>query len=271
VALVEEKSKYFKKLLTLLNRSQNHVRKVRVAEVYGNNKKNSYDIMKTDIFICTIEKANQIINDMICKHLIKSHLGSVVIDEFHMIGDSFQGHILESIISKLLWIKADQTLQSKIGIQIIAMSATVSNVNLLSKYLNSVYFWTDFRPIPLEERIIQSDQIYDKSGKRIGQIDVKKSDGSAILYLVKQSIDQNLQTIIFCGSRWSCNSTIKRVRDHLFTSKISSISDINIISQRKNLVESLKKGPESAFLGTLVDEDLVSLVEYGLAFHHAGL
>ncbi len=74
---------------------QGNFKKCKIAEVYGSNS--SYDLMKTDIFITTIEKANQVVNDLISKNVI-NHLGSVVIDEFHMIGDAFQGYVIESIV-----------------------------------------------------------------------------------------------------------------------------------------------------------------------------
>ncbi len=105
VALVEEKYNYFKRHLTSFNRMcqeqfgndklGGNFKKCKIAQVYGNN--GSYDLMRTDLFITTIEKANQVVNDLISKNVI-NHLGSVVIDEFHMIGDPFQGFVIESIV-----------------------------------------------------------------------------------------------------------------------------------------------------------------------------
>lgn len=69
-----------------------------------------------DIGVCTMEKANALINTAIVDCSISS-LKSVVLDELHMIDDDHRGYLLELMTTKLLSL--DQS------IQIIAMSATL--------------------------------------------------------------------------------------------------------------------------------------------------
>ena len=54
-----------------------------------------------DIAICTIEKANSLINRLIDDESIFD-LGIIVIDELHMVNDEYRGYIIELILSSYL-------------------------------------------------------------------------------------------------------------------------------------------------------------------------
>ena len=67
--------------------------------------------------MCTIEKANSLINTAIEDCTI-TKLRSVVLDECHMIDDGHRGYILELLATKLLCLDQD--------VRIVAMSATLT-------------------------------------------------------------------------------------------------------------------------------------------------
>lgn len=56
-----------------------------------------------DIAVCTIEKANSLLNRLMEENKV-STLGVVVVDEMHMIGDPFRGYLLELFLTKIRFV-----------------------------------------------------------------------------------------------------------------------------------------------------------------------
>ena len=57
-----------------------------------------------DIAVCTIEKANSLLNRLLEENKALSSLGIVVVDEMHMIGDPHRGYLLELFLTKIRYI-----------------------------------------------------------------------------------------------------------------------------------------------------------------------
>ena len=75
-------------------------------------------------------------------------------------GDSDRGFLLELMLTKLRFqtaaagaAAADAGLQGG-SCQIIGMSATMPNVAQVATWLGAELFITDFRPVPLEKRLL---------------------------------------------------------------------------------------------------------------------
>jgi DNA polymerase theta len=95
VSLVMEKEKYMKRLLTLLNRALPPQDRLKVRGFYGDQGgSRSY---KENILVCTIEKANGIFNSLIMRGK-GAQLGCIVFDEMHVLGNTFNGYLLEILI-----------------------------------------------------------------------------------------------------------------------------------------------------------------------------
>jgi replicative superfamily II helicase len=95
VSLVLEKERYFKRLLTLVNKSLTAKHRIKVRGFHGDQSGlRSY---KENILICTIEKANGVFNNLIMRGK-GTQLGCVVFDEMHVLGNSFNGYLVEMLI-----------------------------------------------------------------------------------------------------------------------------------------------------------------------------
>lgn len=57
-----------------------------------------------DLTICTMEKANTLINRLIFDNMLSECIRTIIIDDISMIGDSEKGHLLENILTKVTYV-----------------------------------------------------------------------------------------------------------------------------------------------------------------------
>ncbi|KAH0499392.1 hypothetical protein TgHK011_006592 [Trichoderma gracile] len=180
-----------------------------------------------DIGICTLEKANMLINTAIEDSSI-SQLRAVVLDELHMIDDDHRGYLLELIATKLLSLEQP--------IQIVGMSATLPNANLVAQWLNAHSYETRYRPIPIEEHLVCEGKVYhigtngataqkqikvDEISKgevmptrQIGPSDHKEFRDpvlNAVVSLAYETAVMGYGSLIFAGSRSICESDARLI------------------------------------------------------------
>ncbi|XDG06568.1 hypothetical protein ABKA04_006183 [Annulohypoxylon sp. FPYF3050] len=170
VALVQEKVRWLRSVVQDIKRqnSQTEVPEkkenslwqrradedtVRVVGFFGGGKVRA-TWADFDIGVCTFEKANALINTAIDDCTI-INLRAVVLDELHMVDDDHRGYLMELIATKLLSLEHE--------VQIIGMSATLQNIDLLSRWLDAHIYSTFYRPVPIEEYLVHEGQIYPAS------------------------------------------------------------------------------------------------------------
>lgn len=94
ISIVREKINYLQDLMTSSG--------VKVDGFYGGYfPARGFDPL--DLIICTIEKANSIINRLLEEGKLDD-LGMIVIDEIHLIADHQRGYILELLLTKILFM-----------------------------------------------------------------------------------------------------------------------------------------------------------------------
>ncbi|KAI9803475.1 MAG: hypothetical protein M1825_001818 [Sarcosagium campestre] len=232
-----------------------------------------------DIAVCTIEKANSLINSAMQECVI-DQLGVVVMDEMHMINDEHRGYMLELISSKLRCFNQ--------GLQIIGMSATLSNSEQLAEWLCATYYESSYRPVPVDEFVVCDNHVYQTSRPKVavqiaGQTTEDFKPGltqrcrtiershldalsnplvNSVLALTMETVEAGYGVIVFCGSRKGCETTASLIseampQDHALPSK-------TVIARRDILAELRSSG-------TGLDSSLQTLLPKGVAFHHAGL
>jgi len=201
-----------------------------------------------DIAVCTIEKANSIVNHLLEEGRLKE-ICCVVVDEIHMLEDSYRGYLLELLLTKLRMTQAKaQRARSKEGflegilaspkdeklaakareasndsLQIVGMSATLPNIADLARWLDAELYVTDFRPVPLKQYLKVGTRILDADGRLVRTIprppvaartarqDGKPSDDpDQITELCEEVTRDGNSVLVFCATKDWCRKCAKR-------------------------------------------------------------
>uniref|UniRef100_A0A182NH52 DNA polymerase theta n=1 Tax=Anopheles dirus TaxID=7168 RepID=A0A182NH52_9DIPT len=228
-----------------------------------------------DLAVCTIEKANSIVNRLLEQGTLTT-LGLVVVDEVHLISDPSRGYILELLLTKIRFVAA----RSNHRIQIVCMSATLPNIELLARWLDADLYHTDFRPIALVEMLKVGSTIYSATGEPVRYIKgtlmdypVPK-DSDHVVLLTLETILEGCAVIVFCPSKDWCEQLALSLAGTLHT---LGKEDHAHAVLRDRLREQIDGARQQEVLLQLrncpagLDSVLEKTVRYGVAFHHAGL
>lgn len=207
VSICAEKSARYKKIFDMMGRNED-VRKKgkvkKVVEFYG-SLHTSIDIpSQAGIIVCTIEKANILVNQWMEEGTVAKNISTVCVDELHMVGDSDRGYLLELMLTKLRYLSSGNC-----ALQIIGMSATISNVHIVATWLGAILFQTEYRPVPLHEYLVKGDMVTSPDGRLVRKLKYEggMSESNVLVALVKESIQCSHSVIVFCCSRRSCERT----------------------------------------------------------------
>ncbi|ORX42483.1 P-loop containing nucleoside triphosphate hydrolase protein [Piromyces finnis] len=244
ISIVNEKTHYYQDLL-----SSTHLN---IVGYFGNSRPVPFE--KVDIGICTIEKANSLINRLI-EEKNYSDLGAIVVDELHMIGDEHRGYLLELLLTKLRYVLKED-------LQIIGMSATLPNIDEIARWLNAALYITDYRPVPLEEFIVVDDIVYDSNFniKEKFTFDRHPIDPTFIVPLAHGAVCQNNSVLIFCSTKYNCEQCVRKLSPFFSNNGNEAVKE-----KRKELISKLSRCPAG------LDSILEMSVICGIAYHHSGL
>lgn len=244
-ALANEKYQEFRKYSDVRKKKGG---RVRVGLSTGDFDSNDPWLERYDIIVTTNEKA-----DSLLRHRVKwvDEISLVVADEVHLLNDSERGPTLEVILARLMQINP--------GIQLLALSATIKNVEELADWLKAQYVTTEWRPVTLKEGVLLHDEIQFKDGSAVK---VGKYSRNPALNLALSTVKSGGQALIFASTRKNAVALAKKLAEEMNTvlSKPSKRS-LGLIAER-----ILTSGER-----TRVSELLSELVSQGVAFHHAGL
>lgn len=197
-----------------------------------------------DIVIATSEKADSMI-----RHGSRwmEEVGLVIADEVHMIHDPGRGPTLEVALTKMMRRNRD--------LQIIALSATISNAGDLARWLDAELVTSDWRPIPLKEGVYYNGEIcYDNCSYQ------EVPEGKDVIWsLVEQTVKEGGQCLIFVNTRRSTESLAVKYSD-----KMKALAGRELSQDELRLLEG---DSESTSLG----KKLSACVRCGMSFHNAGL
>ncbi|XP_050343845.1 DNA polymerase theta isoform X1 [Nymphalis io] len=261
VSIVREKMFYLQDILSSSG--------VRVEGFMGSQSPPG-GLQAVHVAICTIEKANSLINKLLEEGNI-SELGAVVVDELHLLGDPHRGYILELLLTKIKYVSLTQ---DDVKVQIVGMSATLPNLGILASWLDAELFITEFRPIPLNEYCLVGNKYYDKYGQYIALLEDPKMlgiEGDYVLSLCLETLRDGCSILIFCMTKNWCENLAQSIASSFY--KLGCSSNVQGMVLREQLksqsiletLEQLKNCPVG------LDHVLKNIVSFGVAYHHAGL
>ncbi|KAJ5170145.1 Helicase C-terminal [Penicillium coprophilum] len=290
VALVQEKLKWMRRIVQDVERNVPHDendskfprrwkqlhKTIRVTGFFGGSRTTA-TWADTDIAVCTIEKANSLINSAIEECSI-GELGVVVLDELHMLDDEHRGYLLELMVTKLLLLQQD--------IQIVGMSATLSNTEMLAQWMNAKFYISTYRPIPIDEYLVYENGIYPAATSRqlfqtaskltaaaslhdtipphriIEPSTFKQLSNSATNAMVALAVETTAAgfgSLVFCGSRSACQLHAATIGEAMPPAEPEELN------KRLDLLAELRS------LACGLDPALETTIIRGTGFHNAGM
>ena len=279
VSVTHEKETYFKQLLEPVG--------VKVGGFHG-GKSPSGGLTTVDLALCTIEKANSIVNHLLEEGKLDT-VGAIVVDELHMIGDTNRGYLLELLLTKVLYwcrrVEKDPLLEKNTtksnserdlcpcSVQIIGMSATLPNLSMVAQWLGAQLFATDFRPVPLQEMVKIGQALYggdtkggclqkvrDLAGEPLGQ---EEEDIAALCW---ETVKENHCVLIFCPTKKRCENLAM-----LLAQQIPHFRGQDPAAPQRSTPDLIAVCEQLRRTQVGLDPILEATLPHGVAFHHAGL
>ena len=216
---------------------------IRVVMTTGDPDRDD-DVSDADIVIATSEKADSMI-----RHGNRwiDDLGLIIADEVHMIHDPGRGPTLEVAMTKFM--------HRNPGMQVIALSATISNAEDLAMWLDADLVRTDWRPTKLKEGVYYNQEIVFSDASSVEV----PPETDPIWAMIKQTVTDGGQVMVFVNSRRSTESVASK-----FSKKMLALTGSSITDSERQMLEG---GADTTSVGV----KLADCVACGIAFHHAGL
>lgn len=205
----------------------------------GDYDSSSSELKKADVVVAVYEKI-----DSVLRHdpdYLYS-IGVMVVDEIHMLQDEGRGPTLEMVLTRMKFIKN--------GAQLVALSATIKNYKEIADWLGADYVYSDFRPVQLRIGIYHDGILEFQDG----DIEFIKEDKNRIGNLVRRSLENGGQVLIFVNRRSYAESLSEKLREITRLYK-DNFEIPGSIDEEKNIY----------------DEKIIENISHGVCFHHAGL
>ena len=244
-ALASEKYEEFRKYSAITKKDG---KRVSVGISTGDYDSSDPWLERYDIIVATNEKV-----DSLLRHRAKwmDEISLVIADEVHLLNEAERGPTLEVVLARLM--------QTNTDVQILALSATINNVEEIGGWLKADYITTEWRPILLKEGVLLHNEIQYKDG------DARKIEGEVknpAINLALNTVKSGGQALIFASTRKNA-VTLAR--------KAAPIIGENLSKPMKRALERDAERILATGEKTRISELLAELVKNGVAFHHAGL
>lgn len=217
---------------------------VKISLSMGDLDSDEISLKDADIVVATSEKADSLIRH---GNQFMNDVGLVIADEVHLIHDPGRGPTLEVALTKMM--------RRNPSMQIIALSATISNANDLADWMKARLVSSTWRPVPLREGVYLDGEIFFADGKN-QEVDTQPEP---LWGLIRGAIDKGGQCLVFVNSRRSTESVAFK-----YSKFMKPLSGTELDVKSKNILEGETEP-------TSIGKKLAHCVSAGIAFHHAGL
>lgn len=223
-------------------------RRVRVGISTGDFDSSDPWLERYDVIVTTNEKA-----DSLLRHRAKwvDEISLVVADEVHLLNDGERGPTLEVVLARLMQINPE--------IQVLALSATIKNVEELADWLKAQYVTTEWRPVTLKEGVLLHHEVQFKDGSALK---VGKYSRNSALNLALHVVKGGGQALVFASTRRNAVGLARKVAEEL---------DKSLSKSARRALGLLAERILAIGERTRVSDLLADLVRCGAGFHHAGL
>jgi len=215
---------------------------IRIGIATGDFDRRDDSLGRNDIIVATSEKVDSLLRN---RTRWIHDITLLVIDEIHLIDSENRGPTLEMVIAKLRYQNP--------AMQVIGLSATIGNPQLLAGWLDAELVTSTWRPVDLRQGVFWNDRIHFREGDRpVKQVSKNYED----LNLCLDTITEGGQCLVFVSSRRNAEAFAKRAAGAIK----SDDPELKACADRL-----------SATAETEMAKSLALCVEKGSAFHHAGL
>ena len=244
-ALASEKYEEFKKYTAITKKSG---RRISVGISTGDFDSTDAWLERYDIIITTNEKA-----DSLLRHRAKwmDEISLVVADEVHLLNEAERGPTLEVVLARLMLTNPD--------LQILALSATISNVDEIAQWLKADYVTTEWRPVALKEGVLLCEEVQYRDGDART---LEKKARDPTLNLILTTVRTGGQALVFASTRKNAATLAKRIAGEI-EPILSKPAKRSLEHDASRILAAGEK--------TSLSDSLAEIVKCGTAFHHAGL
>jgi len=223
---------------------------IEVGLAIGDKDSPAQHLNRYKILVATAEKVDSLLRSRAMADI--NSLSVAVLDEIHFINDGSRGPTLEILAARLRQLNPN--------IQILGLSATVSNAAEIARWLRAELVSSSWRPIPLKEGVYYSERIqFHRYGTKI----INEEPPDDLSKLTLDTLRGKGQVLIFVNSRRSTQAVAHQIA--------GDVAKTITGEEKGQLVQLSKRLAGNASDTTKICRKLADAVLAGVAFHHAGL
>jgi helicase len=221
---------------------------IRTVISTGDYDSSGESLGRGDIIVLTNERF-----DSVMRHKVNwlSSVGLFIADEVHLAGNDSRGPTLEMILTKIMNLGLD--------IQMLSLSATISNAKVVGEWLHSTVVQLDWRPVPLREGVYDYSRIVFTDGE---ERPVPRSTYGPPIDVAVDTLKGGGQALVFANTRRRAVSLATRAAE---------ITQRQLSEQEKKAVSEASRRILTSGEETSLSRLLAEVVAKGAGFHHAGL